>query len=393
VLSNSLWGNRCRWPAFSIPKDDELLSSWLVRLAMSHGLKLHTFCSIAWPRKQIWNRDIDKLADRELLDVLGERTGLTQEIIKGTTLAAYEGWVYEKHNPYGNTLWIMPVGVYHRTRTQFGLQFCPLCLAGDREPYFRRRWRLAFITVCGEHKIPMLDRCHNCGAAVNFHRNELGNRRTLVAPSITLCYSCGHELRDAAGIEPQPADEDEIVFQRTLTDTMNRGCVELCQGEAVYSHLYFTGLHQIMRVLATGKRAAALREVVGLECSVDNFSPSFHNKNRDIESLPVDERRMLLNMACYLLEEWPDRFVAVCKATRAWSATLLRDLEPAPFWYWSVIHEHLYRYSYRPSDKEIDSAVRHLRKSGQALNKKVLSRSLGVTAVHRKRKTWKPVWE
>ena len=31
------------WPAHVKPQQDELLSSWLVRLAMAHGVKLHTF--------------------------------------------------------------------------------------------------------------------------------------------------------------------------------------------------------------------------------------------------------------------------------------------------------------------------------------------------------------
>lgn len=361
---------------------------------MSHGLKLHTFCSIAWPRKHIWNRDIDKLADRELLNVLEERTGLPPEIIKGTTLATYEGRVYEKHNPYGKTSWIMPVGVYHRTRTQFGLQFCPLCLAEDPEPYFRRRWRLAFIVLCDEHGIPLLDRCPHCSAAVNFHRNELGNRRTLVAPSMTLCYSCGYELREAAtNTELQSIREDEVAFQRILIDAMMSGFVEISRTEVVYSHLYFTGLHQIMRVLARGKHAARLREAVRGDSGIDNFPPTYQSKNREIESLSVGERRILLNMACHLLGDWPRHFMAVCKAARVWSSILLRDLEIAPFWYWDVVHEHLYRYSYCPSTEEIDSAVGYLRRRGIVLNKKTLSRLLGVTAVHRKRRVWKPEWE
>lgn len=58
------------WPVHIKPKDDELLSSWLVRLAMSHGLKLHTFCSIALPLKQIWTRDIDKAPNTGLIGEL-----------------------------------------------------------------------------------------------------------------------------------------------------------------------------------------------------------------------------------------------------------------------------------------------------------------------------------
>jgi hypothetical protein len=383
-----------RWPAFSNPKDDELLSSWLVRLAMSHGLKLHTFCSIVWPGKAIWNRDIDKLADKELLDVLLEKTGVLPDRVRATTLAAYEGWLYEKHNPYGNTLWVMPVGVYHRTRKQFGLQFCPLCLAEDKEPYFRRKWRLAFITLCCEHKVVLLDRCPRCGSPINFHRNEMGDRRKIVASSITLCYSCLHDLREVTDLYRLGSiQQSEIDFQYVLMNAVKKGWMQIREGEIVYSHLYFIVLHQLMRVLATGKKATVLREAVGRKCSVDAFTPTFQKSNRDIERLPVDERRMLVRMAWYLLKDWPQDFVAICSANNVWSAALLRDLEVAPFWYWNAIHEHLYRISYRPSDEEIDSAVNHIRKNSQALNKKTLSQWLGVTAIQRKRKVWKTSWD
>lgn len=383
-----------RWPAFSKPKDDELLSSWLVRLAMSHGLKLHTFCSLTWPGMSIWNRDVDKVAYKDVISMLSQKTGIPVERVKDTTLAAYEGKLYEKHNPFGNTLWIMPVGVYHRTRTQFGLQFCPLCLAEDREPYFRRGWRLAFITLCLEHKVLLSDRCPKCDAAVNFHRDELGDRHKIVAESMTTCFSCGCDLRDVSACpELEPVDKSEIDFQRFLTDAIRQGWVELREGEFVYSHLYFTGLHQVMRVLVTGRMAPVLREAVVKEFGAGGITPNLVSKNRDIESFSVGERRTLLRMAHYLLSDWPWHFVSVCSANRVWSSALLKDLEPPPFWYWSAVHDYLYRVAYCPSDEEIDSAVSYIRNSGQVLNKKVLSRCLGVTAVHRKRKVWKPDWE
>lgn len=377
-----------RWPAFSSPKKDELLSSWVVRLAMSHGLKLHTFCSVAWPHKSIWNRDIDKSADADLIEVLREKTGVPRERVSDTTLATYEGRLYEKHNPYGNTPWIMPVGIYHRTRRQFGLQFCPACLAGDAEPYFRREWRLAFITYCRAHKVLLSDRCPKCSAAVNFHRDELGDRNKIVADSMTLCHACKFDLRDAAADEfVQPVRESDVEFQRSLTDGVQKGWVEISEREAVYSHLYFTGLHQLMRVLATGKRAAVLRDAVSRECGVESFTPTFNTKKRDVERLPVEDRHKLLILARHLLSDWPHRLAAICTATRVWSATLLRDLEPAPFWYWRAVHDHLYRVSYQPSDQEIKSVIRQIEKSGGIPFKKAISQRMGVNDAFRKRKT------
>lgn len=385
------------WPAYSKPKDDELLSSWLVRLSMAHGLKLHTFCSLAWPGKAIWNRDVDKSADEGVLAVLSEKTDTPLERVRGTTLSAYEGVLYEKHNPYGNTLWIMPVGIYHRVRTQYGLQFCPRCLAEDKEPYFRRRWRLAFVTVCVEHGVVLKDRCPRCGEAVNFHRDELGLRNKNAATSMTLCHACRFDLRNVGegsvgngvGVE---ADAAEVEFQERLLNAVRDGWIAVEGQGPVYSHLFFRVLHQLMRVVATGKRSAALRAAAIARWEVPVFTPSFSGNNRDIERLDVDTRRRLLAVARYMLEDWPERFVEFCEANRVWSSTLLRDIRDVPYWYWRVVTKHLYRYSYCPSDEEIDSAVAYLRSQNQPLNKKTISRLLGVTDVRRKRRVWKPEW-
>ena len=63
------------WPIHYKPLPDELLSSWLVRLAHGHGLKVQTFCNLIFGNsQQVWNRDIDRLAPTWLLDQLSYRT-------------------------------------------------------------------------------------------------------------------------------------------------------------------------------------------------------------------------------------------------------------------------------------------------------------------------------
>jgi hypothetical protein len=62
-----------------------------------------------------------------------------------------------------------------------------------------------------------------------------------------------------------------------------------------------------------------------------------------------------------------------------------------PFWYWSIIHDHLYRISYTPSNQEILSAITHLNRTGETLCQKNISRCLGKGDVFRKRKDKSPL--
>src|ERR1044071_9643300 len=155
------------------PQPDELLTSWLVRLAASHGVKPYNFWNAIFGRKDFWRKyRVDHLEDYGLLITIAENTGASFDRVISTTLSAYSGYLYETSPTHGFSTWILPLGRI-RTLEQnlYGLQFCPLCLAEDKEPFFRRRWRLSFVVFCERHKVILLDRCAQCNKPVNFYMN------------------------------------------------------------------------------------------------------------------------------------------------------------------------------------------------------------------------------
>jgi hypothetical protein len=382
------------WPAHIKPQSDELLSSWLVRLAMEHGIKLHTFCSLAWPRKQIWNRDIDRSADAELLRTLSDKTATSIERVRATTLAAYESVLYEEHKNLGPAAWLTPVGIYHRTHTKCGLQFCPRCLAEDKEPYYRRKWRLAFMVACENHYIVLHDRCPRCHEAVNFHRDELGNFRKFAAESLTTCNHCGLDLRRADEVAPPVSVTlPEVRFAADLLSAIDTGFAQVSESVVIHSHLYFAVLRQMMKVMAMrDRRIDKLRRALSNTFSLTPYTPPALRSRPDVQELGTTDRRQLLMLARCLLEEWPGRFIEFSRKYKVWSSLWLRNFEPnaherprtAPFWFWSVVHEHLYRAKYRPSETETSAAISYLKHSGTVLNKSALSRLLGVAVIRRK---------
>jgi hypothetical protein len=354
-------------------------------------MKLHTFCSITWPGKQIWNRDIDKSADAEVAQILFEKTGTSLKRVCATMLSSYENILYERHNHFGPTSWIMPVGIYHRRRRQFGLQFCPRCLAEDKEPYYRRRWRLAFIIVCERHRILLHDRCPKCEEPINFHRDEMGNYRKFVTDSLTLCYACRFDLQTIKSNIVVSATAEEARFTCILLKTINAGFIQISEGVITYSHLFFVGLRQLMKILAMrDKRIVKLRKAISETYNVEVYAPSAPG-SVDVQELGIVARRQLLGIARCLLEEWPYRFVEISRQFKVWSSLWLSHLEStvrgrattAPFWFWSVVHGQLYRARYHPSYEETESAIRYLKQSQGAFNKSDLARLLGVAVVRR----------
>ena len=374
-------------PVRSQPRHDELLSSWIVRLAMAHGLKLHTFSTLLWDKRSIWNRDIDKCADDKILKELARRTETPLERVRATTLATYEGLLYEQHNARGNTSWIMPLGVYHRVRRLHGTQYCSRCLIEDKAPYFRRAWRLAFVTVCIKHRCLLFDSCPRCYAPINFHRNELGERSKQVGTGLIRCFICNFDLREVCSVLPRDVCDDSINYQSTLERAAAEGKINVSDGQTTYALLYFPVLRQLMKVLAS-RRGNKLLAALCRETGMPPFASCFPARRTDIESLRIAERHQLKTLAAYLLENWSERFVRICVSARVWSSTLLRDFEPAPFWYWKVVHDRLYRTAYCATNEEIVAAIAYIEHSGGIAYQKVISELLGTQNVFRKRKTF-----
>jgi hypothetical protein len=238
------------------------------------------------------------------------------------------------------------------------------------------------------------DRCPHCEAAVNFHRNELGDHRKFVAISLTQCHVCGFDLREALSDPPlHPITSDEIKFCAALLQAMDNGIIQVSDSMVTYSHLYFSVLRQLMKILAMqNKRIERLRQAISDAYEVEIYTPPFSRSHSDVQELGIKERRQLLGLVRCLLEGWPERFIELSRNYKIWSSLWLRHFEPcrrerartAPFWFWSVVHDYLYRARYCPSDEETEAAVRYLKRSDAVLNNSTLSRLLGVAVLRRK---------
>ena len=364
------------WPIHLKPKDDELLSSWLVRLARIYGIKTHSFCSSVWHGKNIWNRDIDRLADAEVLSTLAEKTATPYKRVYETTLRSFEGCLWEKYNPIGNNPCLMPIGIYHREHRLWGLQYCPQCLIDDKDPYFRRAWRLAFVTVCAVHNVMLMDRCPVCEVPLNFYRNQYE------CDSITYCSECGYDLRRATPLKAEGIRQ-QVKHQNIVMEVLKRGWINIPRFGMVHSLLFFPVYHQLTRLMATGRRnQTAMNELI----SLPKLSGRFWGSLKYVDNMFVEDRYSCIAMANWLLGKWPDRFITFCGEKGILSSDLLRDMKNAPWWYVKTVYDYLYRPDYSPSDEEIKQAITYLKINKKSINEASISKLFGMRNVFRKRK-------
>lgn len=319
-------------PVHLKPLPDELLSSWLIRLAHAHGQKTQSFCANLFGRdKTVWNRDIDKLAPTWLLESLADATATSIEAVNRTTLRAYEGVLYEHLQPNGNTRWILPLGIYHRMHRHLGLLYCPGCLAEDHSPYFRRSWRLACSIVCTKHNSWLRDSCPKCGSPVVPHRADMQSKEYFpYAAQFVHCWLCGYDLRKAPSV--LVADHSLLWLQRKMDAALCAGYTFWDGNPSMYSLVFFDGVRALIAGLTSGRTIERLEFAQG--CIEMN---SYALSRSGFEFAKLGDRKYLFVWLSMLLQDWPKRLQALIHDSRLRYADLKGDSNSRPYWIESVI--------------------------------------------------------
>lgn len=330
------------WPVHPQPLPDELLSSWMIRIAKSNGFKVHNFYAHFFGReREIWTRDIDHCAPEWLIHGLAKFTGISNQRISAMGLRAFESLVFERFNEVGGTKFLLPLSVFHRTRRAYGQQYCPMCLSEDRVPYFRRNWRLALFVICSKHGVLLEDRCSKCNMPVVPHRADMASRSGFPGyTSMSICVFCGTSLiRPSSTVAPH-----DLEMQRYFEQILSDGYVKINDATHVYSHLYFEGL----RILMVGQSKFNV---------VDTNRTYF-------ERASIEHRLIQLRAATNILIDWPDRFLNFCASVKAPYSVFRRDNVQIPYWLASVLRGHVFN-AYAPvSILEMNSILQVAERDG-----------------------------
>ncbi|MGB9182231.1 MAG: TniQ family protein, partial [Pyrinomonadaceae bacterium] len=373
------------WPVHLKPMSGEILSSWLIRLSTVHGLTPFRFVSaIGTTPQNLWlRRDIDRVDNQAFFELLAEKTCTSFTTVLSTTLTEYQGKVFESSLPSGVTPWLIPRDNVHiRNSKYFSVQYCPSCLSQDKEPYFRRQWRLAFAIFCVKHKTPLLDRCTKCGQAINFYLNtskEQVNRSL----SLIICYRCNFDLRKATVKAVISPDTAMLKFQKHLLESAGQEWIEIPHIGQIPSLLYFEGLrHLAYALVGSHKYTNNLLKTALQYYGIQNESTWLPRKST-FETLGITTRRVAIIIMQKLLNNWPDEFINFSRTINVQSDAWNRkhSIIETPFWYWKVIHLNLRRTRYIPSEQEITSIFNHLRKTGREVTRKELCKYLSHNVV------------
>lgn len=360
--SDTLWPGR---PSF-LP--GETFSSWFARTAAANGLSPVKLYGAAMPGAYRYTRDLDRYVEPHLLESLAEHTRVPKQRLLGGTLARWAGKIFDLDDGLGKLQWL-PVAGGEDGQRSYGQQVCSACLRADAQPYLRATWRLAFVTTCDRHRQHLIDRCPDCGEAIQVLRAGLNGA--------VRCWKCHADLGQAA---TDPAHDDgDVRRQNHLLDIATAGWTELGHYGPVFSFVYFRILMIAFRLLATGRHATPLRAWCEVYRPSASRTPAVP-RIRQVELLNARSRREVIRMALFLLEDWPIRFIEASECVGLSSRDLLKAgrTNPYPFAFAHAVEMNLSSQFRAVSADELESAKSYLRTREVTPTYRALANLLGV---------------
>lgn len=313
------------FPGYITPEQEELFSSWFCRLSYNHNVKTNTFINNYFGRNfPFWTRDIDVSPPDPVLSIIEKHTPLNSDQVSKLFLQKYEGYAFLKHRSTGSIMNVLPLGINHRKRKQFGQQCCTNCLSKG-VPYYRKSWRLLTTVVCTECKQLLIDRCFVCGSPITFFRVNIktnSNISILDFQPIYLCSNCNTDLRTY-----QPArkpTELELSYQRFIDESIKKG----------YNHLTgysFTFIRVLLSLALRLRSSSSNNRFRETALQYYNIPKSFIDK--EIRYWSINERRETLSLVYSMFHDYPVSLSKILSEGKVMKAYLVKDNDYVPFWF------------------------------------------------------------
>lgn len=331
-------------PVKCLPHSDELLSSWLVRLAWLNAEKLHTFKRRFWEHAgNPWARNLDLSLSEDTLGRISRMSGVQISALFELTLRAYAGTLFESIDQHGGAQGLLCESRRGHRVLGFGLQLCPRCLQTDTVPYFRRKWRVAYIAVCHLHREPLLDACPACHRPVTYHLADFGAASLPLRLPTSFCAYCGTDWKSVVAAEVAEMDDSFVEWQINLSQALETGWIDhYGNGSPMFALSYFSGLRSVLRLLSSGsKRSFFLRQRIASELGLLPLETHGLGRKNLIGGVRLGDRLFLLRQAAWLLEDWPLRFITALREVGVTYSYIdqYRNDVLLPYWIASVVQE------------------------------------------------------
>ena len=199
------------WPYRPQRERDELLSSWLWRIAQGLAAppRRFTLDAIGTELADV-DRDIDDAGLHRLAFLSGQSTA---DLLSGTLRPDIRPLPSENRQRVHQAVLLYGDLVLQRQRggrcTGPIIQYCPACLAHQDTAFLRRGWRFSFEVACWEDNCLLFDACWKCGSPIN------PSAQSVPSPDFR-CARCYAQLAKAPSIRMDGVTPAQSAIYETI---------------------------------------------------------------------------------------------------------------------------------------------------------------------------------
>lgn len=332
------------------PAKDEVLTSWVMRLATEQAMRPSRLTNCLGLRG-FWRQDPDLNATPEQLAVLAQATLRSPEQIGVLTLTPIKQQLMVRPDAARLPLLVL-LGRHRGTTNITGHPACPGCL---REGHaFLRSWRLATTVACPRHGVVLAESCRRCGAPISVTRAHFQKAQCAQTLPWTpeRCWRCW-ELLPPGNMAPTPALTHALELQRLVEDAVHNRQARV--GDLTLGAADLAGLLRPLTHVLLGLRAKLppsafddLRVPLGLPPGVRAVGA-----RPALELLPPAERFQVVALAGWLLRDGLVSLLPELRARGVRLTDLLAESDwPTPTWLKNLVHDQLAR---RPRQRRLTS--------------------------------------
>jgi hypothetical protein len=341
------------------PLEDELLSSWLTRVAIEHKRQLSIFLTLFVKKEgsSISRTDIDFLYDEKLYEALVNKSNLNKEDVFKMSLRSEEGYLFTCNDC------LYPPNEIRKLvdkRNHYGLIYCPKCLAEDEIPYFRKKWRYQFYNVCTKHEIFLTDRCWVCYEKINFSKIKHNK-------NLAVCSKCEKDLSTTLFTKIQSNYMYGLKAVKWFEKGLDRGYF-IINNQKVHSVFVFDSFKRFVYLLDIKEKL--ILDDFPLINEYRTLCKKLENYNSKKVSM-IYKDFFLTAMIYFLFQNYPKNLQKFAKENHITYRDFLHGFKDVSFWYKNLIFDLIPMENKRGREiveNEVIGAIKYLESIGERVN-------------------------
>jgi len=343
------------------PFPDESISSWRQRTGFANG-----FWKFPSPRGNRSSTDPDRLPSQDEQQWLSYQFGISPQTISELSLEARLAQFQSRDVFTPRLRWVLTLG----QQSDSGPMICPECLRTDQRPYFRAHWRYAFLTECPVHQSPLLDKCPHCDQLI-WPATVKSLARQKPWRNLSDCPYCQFDLKSAQVETDGFASVSNRLWAMLSTNEVAGEFRSIPTLPA-----FFDGLWVLSQLLL---RRSGLPVLQQIPMRFDDAPNQTKSGPELIEGLAAAQRERIVAGAYWLMEEWPERFLSIAKASGITKATFIPTSATNPSWLTTILDTELARHNKHITTCDVSQAIENLKNEGRTASKKAVRQQLEVS--------------